>query len=189
MHRLVRLGTDDLLLNIASIVLLTLCILVPGTFVLSRMHMLYTVYNIKLQERENSMWLLQQCKQDEFYHNMKHHSSLCDELQMHSRDSVLFDAVEHVIQNSYLCGYESCTSTMDSFLRWATGRGIVMTILFGTIGLIMPSILFPCLRRRVNVMAEERLHSIHHAPYGYDRYVENARRRNIVPWTGVHGEL
>jgi uncharacterized membrane protein len=49
-----------------------------GMFMVSRLYMLHASYIQLESERENDRWLVEQCKLHEFYHNIKHHSSLCD---------------------------------------------------------------------------------------------------------------
>ena len=83
-------------------------------FVVSRVHMLHLSHSALTQQREDEHWLLRQCASDEFYHNMKQHSSLCDDLSALSRSSVLLSAVQHVIDHTYLCGYTPCHELLDA---------------------------------------------------------------------------
>jgi hypothetical protein len=174
---------DDLLLNVMSLVLMFACILAPLAFLFTRIYMMHHTYNELISERENDAWLVQQCRHDEFYHNMKHHSSLCDDLTTRRRDSILMTSVQRVIEESYLCGFAPCTETLDAATQWVFGRGLVATGCCVLIMLTMPSFILPCLRRRVNVLADARLRSLHHAPYGHDNYVETALQRNLHPWS------
>ena len=180
--RILRCGADDLLLNAMSLVLLSISVIAPLTFLFSRIYMLHHNYNVLLTEREYDSWLLQQCKHDEFYHNMKHHSSLCDDLAMRSRDSVLMTAIQRVIEKSYMCGFEPCSATLDAMLQWMTGRGLVATVGVLVLLLAIPSAVLPYLRRSFNNIADTRMRHLHHAPYGHERYIETALCRNITPW-------
>jgi len=83
-------------------------------FVLSHGHMLHISHSALSQQRDDERWLLQQCVTDEFYHNMKQHSSLCDDLSTLSRSSVLLAAVQHVVNHTYLCGYTPCHELLDA---------------------------------------------------------------------------
>jgi hypothetical protein len=179
---MLRNASDDVVQNITSFVILSIVILMPSVFLLSRMHMLLVTYNDLLTESENSVWLLQQCKHDEFYHNLKQHSSLCDDLSARQRDSILLNAMEHVIENSYMCGFSSCVQIIEDVAAWAMGRGVFVVIMLILFLSSLPSLLVPCLRRRANTMADTRLRSLHHAPYGHDAYVQSAYDRHMIPW-------
>ena len=96
-------------------------------FAVSRIHMLHTSYSDLRNERENDVWLSEQCKQDEFYHKMKHHSTLCDSVHKKQSEILLLMAVNHVIDSTYMCGYESCGTLMIKVGDYLLGRGIVIT--------------------------------------------------------------
>ena len=187
-HRLMRGSCDDVLLNVISTVVLCTIVIVPTAFILSRMHMMHRVYNDMSAEREDSAWLSEQCKFDEFYHNMKQHSTLCDDLSARRRDSIFLNAAEHVIENSYLCGFTSCSQTLEDIALWAMGRGVVATGLFLLMCMSLPSILLPCFRRWGNNMADTRMRALHHAPYGQETYMQTAFQHNLTPWQRQAGE-
>ena len=86
-------------------------------FVLSRVHMLHLSFTALKQQREDESWLLGQCTTDEFYHNMKQHLSLCDDLAVTSRSSLLLNAVQHLVDNSYT----PCHVLLDATLAWFLG--------------------------------------------------------------------
>lgn len=185
---MLRYGVDDILLNTMSLVLLSICVIAPLAFAFTRLYMLHHTYNALISERDNDSWLLQQCQHHEFYHNMKHHSSLCDDLSTRRRDSILMTSIQRVIEDSYMCGFEPCTASLDALAQWMMGRGFVVMV-GGTIAMLtIPSAVLPCLRRRMNVIADNRLRQLHHAPYGHNNYNETAFDRRMSPWnTTVEG--
>ena len=58
-------------------------------FMVSRIHILHEAYAAGIQLRDDESWLLQQCESHDFYHNMKQHSGLCDEVKA-KHNSIVF---------------------------------------------------------------------------------------------------
>jgi len=147
-------------------------------FVLSRVHMLHLSYTSLSLQREDERWLLQQCSTDEFYHNMKQHSTLCDDLSTLSRSSVLLSAVQHVLDHTYLCGYTPCHELLDATLAWLLGKGLAVTAAVALMILLFPTLFVPILRNNMNVLADRRMHQLYNAPYGTNHYGASH------PWSG-----
>ena len=122
-------------------------------FLLTRFHILHVSYTKLAQQRDDEEWLLKQCKHDEFYHNMKQHSQLCDQVSENAQSNLLLGALEHMVQSTYLCGYDPCLTVLDDMVTWATGRGfpVTATVLIGIV--FFPAITLPFWRRRENQMA------------------------------------
>ena len=170
---MIRWSKDDLLLNIASFALLLMLIIGPLLFLFSRIYLFQVTYAQLVQERDNNEWLLGQCQRDDFYHNMKHHSSLCDEVEQQQRQSVLMKAMSRVVEKTYLCGYQSCSTTVESFVNWASKEGFYIILILVIAFVVMPAYALPLLRRRFNKIADDRLFALHHAPYGHNHYLGN----------------
>jgi len=147
-------------------------------FVLSRVHMLHLSYTAQTQQREDERWLLQQCASDEFYHNMKQHSSLCDDLSTLSRGSVLLTAVQHVIDHTYLCGYTPCHELLDATVSWLLGKGLAVTGCAALVILLFPTLFVPIVRSNMNMLADRRMRQLYNAPYGTNHYGASH------PWSG-----
>jgi len=147
-------------------------------FVLSRVHMLHLSYTSLSVQREDERWLLQQCSTHEFYHNMKQHSSLCDDLSTLSRSSVLLSAVQHVLDHTYLCGYTPCHELLDASLSWLLGKGLAVTAVVALIVLLFPTLFVPIFRSNMNQLADRRMHQLYNAPYGTNHYGASH------PWSG-----
>ena len=139
-------------------------------FIFSRAHILHVAYNTIIQAREDESWLLQQCEQHEFYHNMKQHSALCDELAGKSKNVAVFDAMQHVVDNTYLCGYTPCYLMLEAVSAWMLGRGFFLTLALAVLVLFSPSLFMPFWRRNMNHMADRRMHQLYNTPYGTPHY-------------------
>lgn len=142
-----------------------------GMFLVSRLHMLHASYSVLENERDNDVWLVEQCKLHEFYHNMKHHSSLCDSVQKKQGEILLLLAMQRVIDETYLCGYESCGTLMMKVGDYMLGRGLVLTGCLVLAVLLLPTLLLPIFRRKLNVMADHRMQELYNRPYGDGHYL------------------
>jgi hypothetical protein len=129
--------------TIISCVLVLWCL----AFIMTRLHMFQHQYAVKWQEYSNDNWLRQQCEESEFYHNMKHHSTICEDVSAKTHESIWLSAADHVARNSFLCGYSSCATLLEELVTWILGRGIIITSVLAGIVMVMPSILLPFFRR------------------------------------------
>jgi len=114
--------------------------------------------------------VLLQCATNEFYHNMKQQSSLCDDLTTLSRSSVLLGAVKHVVDHTYLCGYTPCHALLYATVAWLCGRGLAVSALAALVLLLFPTLFVQILRSNINYLADRRMHQIYHTPYGTHHY-------------------
>lgn len=141
-------------------------------FMVSRLHMLHASYSLLENERENDQWLVEQCKLHEFYHNMKHHSSLCDSVQKKQAEILLLQAMQRVIDETYLCGYESCGVLLMKVGDYMLGRGLVLTACLVLAVIFLPTLLLPMFRRKLNVMADQRMQELYNRPFGDNHYIQ-----------------
>lgn len=142
-------------------------------FMVSRIHILHDAYSRANQLREDETWLLEQCKLHEFYHNMKQHSGLCDEVQAKHNSILILDALQHVVNNTYLCGYQPCSALISSMIDWAMGRGAMIMIWVAGIMLVLPTLFVPVWRKFINLQADHRMHQLYHQPFGDQHYIQN----------------
>jgi len=143
------------------------------TFVASRVHMMYQSYTDMHEVREDESWLLGQCARHEFYSRMKQHSSLCDEVTHKAKDIIILQAIRHVMDNSYLCGYEPCSTIVDNLMVWALGRGLVLTVVIAVVLLFGPVCLMPVYRRQMNTIADQRVKELYYTPYNRENFLSD----------------
>lgn len=94
-------------------------------FLATRTHMYHMAYNKRRKTLENSVWLLQQCKSTDFYSNMKHHSTICDDVALAETDALWLHALRDVIDETPLCGEDACAKRVQQALEWILGRGLL----------------------------------------------------------------
>ena len=102
---------------------------------------------------------------------MKVHSALCDDVAHKARDVLIFKAVQHVIDNSYLCGYTPCTDLLDGLAQWAVGRGLLFSLAALALLVFGPVLLLPMYRRQLNALADERIKHLYHNADGGGRWL------------------
>ena len=81
-------------------------------------HLLHVSFTARQQQIMNNKWLIEQCKESEFYHNMKHHATLCDDIELQNRDSIWLHALRDVLDNSSVCGPVHCDALFAASLSY-----------------------------------------------------------------------
>jgi len=163
-----RSNTENLCQLLQVFVILGLFFWVVSILII-KAHLLHVSITARHQQIMNNQWLFEQCKQPEFYHNMKHHATLCDDLELQSKDSVWLHALRDVLDHSSLCGPVHCDvlfagamSYMIDHLPFVAATAVVIFLIIG---------LFfrPCLSQ----------HAVQ--PYVMGRDLENDwQRRNFI---------
>ncbi len=103
-----------------------LAFIVTLSFLATRTHMFHASLTRRQQAAINNAWLLEQCKGPEFYSNMKHHSSLCDDLVLEQNDALWLHALRDVIDETHPCGELPCAQRIERFLEWVLAKGVFL---------------------------------------------------------------
>jgi hypothetical protein len=122
-------------------------------FLLTRVQLFHEALKTEELSREREAWLMQECRKPEFYAHMKHHSALCDQVEVHAKGSLYLAAAMHLVQATYLCGYEPCSTVIDRALDWMGGH----TVLFSCVALVilfLPTLVLPFYREYLNRTAK-----------------------------------
>ena len=92
------------------------------SFLIIKSHLLHVSYTARQQQNMNNKWLVEQCKLPEFYHNMKHHATLCDDLELQNQDSLWLHALRDVLDNSSICGPVHCDALFAVTISYMIDR-------------------------------------------------------------------
>lgn len=149
-------------------------------FMFTRLYMLNHEYMRIKQNVENEQWLQEQCRSSDFYHNLQHHSSLCDQVQARSKESIFIAAIEHVVEHTYLCGYEPCEVLLTSLVTWSMGIGFPFTCFLVVCLLLFPTVFFSFMRNYWNGMADIRMRQLYNTPYGMDHYQNTNQYPHLI---------
>jgi hypothetical protein len=161
--RAVRRDPNICMCSLLYVPLLALVLWTAG-FVLTRVELFHEALRSEELKRERETWLRQECRKPEFYAHMKHHSALCDEVEVHAKGSLYLAAVIHLVQNTYLCGYVPCATAMDLVLDWMGGH-VTLFVGAAVVLLLLPTLLLPFYREHANHVANKYIDSHHNAPY------------------------
>jgi len=154
-----------------------LCGLWICKFLVSQAHILHIQYYVITMQYENGAWLLEKCTQVEFYDNMKHHSSVCDNMSIDTRKIPILAALEHMVEKTYSCGYSPCFDTLDAVSSWMMGRGLLFTIALCPIIVTASAVLDPIFHRNMNVLADQRMKHLYNTAYGAPHYITTHQPR------------
>jgi hypothetical protein len=135
-------------------------------FLATRVHMFQFAYSVQQQKRDNDKWLLRQCSDDAFYHNMKHHSDICEQASHESQQSTWLAALDHVVRNTHACGYQSCVSILEDALTWALSRGMLVAAGAAVVLILLPTLTLPLLRLRSHTEAKLDRRTLRYAAWG-----------------------
>lgn len=138
------------------------CVCVSALFLLTQAFLINHEYHSLLVQRDNDAWLLQQCRFDEFYHRLGHHSRLCDEVAAKQMDPVWLEALRNVVGRAFLCGERSCMEMAKDAMDWVAGPGIFLSMFIFLLVLALPTVLVPVVsnHQRADIMRrrEEAMH-------------------------------
>lgn len=131
-------------------VVVSLWLIWVGTFCISRVFLLHEAYVAESNKRTDERWLLQQCKDPEFYSNIRQHTDLCTEVANNAGASLLLKALNRVASQTHACGSTSCVELVYvamSRLGWQLG------LLLALLMVVAPNFVYTLLlqlhRRRV----------------------------------------
>ena len=129
-------------------------------FAMTRAYALQHTYNKLKLERENDKWLLTQCNYDEFYHSMRHHSHLCDEVLAKQNDNLILASIKIVATDTHLCGESPCMDLVKEGINWILGPGVFYLCCIAILVFIFPSLMIPFFSYHQNIALRSRRHAM-----------------------------
>lgn len=90
------------------------------TLFCDRLLSLHTVYNSEIARLKDEAWLRERCKEPEFFRHLHSHTTICAEVTQRALRNVLLYSVNHVMQETYVCGRVSCTDQAFALAAWFT---------------------------------------------------------------------
>lgn len=109
------------------------------TLLISRIYIYHIAYNDELERLENEKWLLEKCKEPEFYSNMRSHTDLCAQVATNARASIHLRALNKVAVNTHMCGSHPCSDILQTFVAKMGWQAFGV---FALVILIFPNVLF-----------------------------------------------
>lgn len=112
-----------------------------STMVISRVYIFHQSYYSHLNRLDNEKYLVNKCKDPEFYSNIRQHTGICEEVTLNAKSSPFLNALNTMAINTYVCGTLPCSDIIQSALvrlGWQTiGALALLIILFHNVVLGM----------------------------------------------------
>lgn len=126
-------------------VLTSLWLMWATMFVVSRIYLLHDAYISASNRRTDEQWLLRQCKDPEFYSNLRQHTDLCTEVEKNARASLFLTALNSVASQTHACGTVSC---LDLIFNMFSKLGWHVAALLLALMVLAPNLLYMLLLRK-----------------------------------------
>ena len=107
-----------------------------------------------IEQIKSEKWLLEQCHDDHFFHNMAYHTDVCATVVSNSQISPTLFAVNTSMSQMKMCGFYDCLSVVKMIY---TG-GVPIIFCFILLYILAPSFLLPLAQN----MYEKRVQNILH---------------------------
>lgn len=148
-------------------------------FVFDRIYTLYKTaveLSASLQREET---LRQKCTDPAFYMMLADHKYICDKVHENARRSVILEAIEIVMQSTYVCGYDRCEVILGNIVQWLVGLSFPVLLLIGALAVIMPCAFIHITRALSDVFFTRNQHILYnpyHTDVEYGWYTNNHKR-------------
>ena len=146
------------------------------TLCCDRILALHTVYNAELARLRDEAWLRERCSEPEFFRHLHSHTSICAEVAHRAMRNVFLYSVNHVMQETYVCGRTSCTDQAVAVAMWFTRLSLPVMLLVVIAASFCPVVLLQMIRLVFSILSPR--YQLHGAPswtagrgrdYGYTR--------------------
>lgn len=132
-------------------ILMSLWLVWSLAFVISRIFLLHDAYISESNKRADERWLLDRCREPEFYSNLRQHTDLCTAVEKNARSSLFLTALNSVASKTHACGTTSCVDVVFSIfsrLGWHAGMLLLVAMLVAPNVLYMVLLQVQQMRRR-----------------------------------------
>ena len=110
--------------------------------IIGRIYDFHNAYIAFIEQVKSEAWLLQQCQDDHFYHNMAYHTDVCATVKENSNISPILYSLNHSARTLKLCGLYDCTEF--AAILWTGGIPVVLCLVM--LYICTPSFLLPAMR-------------------------------------------
>jgi hypothetical protein len=130
---------QSFLLHTKAVCTVLLYMLLLG-LAISRFYIFYDVYIQENTKKNEDAWLRIQCKNPEFYSNIRQHTDLCSEVEQHAQSWIFLTALNAMFAKNQWCGTKkTCAEYVHSLLVQGVAWPLVGC--FGLLMLALPYII------------------------------------------------
>lgn len=113
-----------------------------SVILVGRVFEFHTEYIAFVDQVASEKWLLDQCNDDNFYHNMAYHTDVCVQVQSNNKISPILYAMNASLANMKMCGFYHC----ETILSMVYTGGFPVVICCILLYILAPSFLLPIFR-------------------------------------------
>jgi hypothetical protein len=140
----------------AKALLNILMYVVVASFCISRACIFYEVYVIETVRKKEDAWLRVQCKNPEFYSNIRQHTDLCQQVEHHAQTWILLTALNAMLTRNQWCGAkQSCAEYIHHLL--VQGFAWPMVACFALLMVALPYIIAAKAKQSMQKMWMEKM--------------------------------
>jgi hypothetical protein len=108
---------------------------------------------IKFIDQINSeKWLLEQCQQDHFFHNMAYHTDVCTQVLTNSKTSPILYSINASMAQLKMCGFYDCFTFMSLIYQGGMPAILCLVLVY----VLTPSFLIPWMHIAYNKHEQRR---------------------------------
>ena len=138
----------------SSNITLVLMLLFMCLIVINFLFALQTEHAAARQKLMDDKWLLEKCGQPDFYMKLKQHTDLCQDVEANARKNILLHSVTSALQNTKLCGFDTCGSIAQRVVDTLMRGGVFMLACIIMLLIAVPLMLVVLYRNFVEKLAE-----------------------------------
>jgi len=155
--------------NIGVMASVVVAILMVTNFILA----FHTEHNKLRQKLKDDKWLVEKCKDPEFFIKFKQHSDLCEDVERTSQKHVLLHCFVEAFQRVELCGFVSCQDLMSNIIDSMSRAGMATIIMVFCLIFFVPLLAMYLCRFFLDIIAEQHLRNKYNKLYGANGTLTN----------------
>lgn len=141
-------------------------------------HLIYKEENARLQDEE---WLRTNCKNPEFYANMKSHTNICALVEHNAMRNLFLYSAKQVMHSTYLCGLHSCVDYFHELTGAIFQLSTPLLILIFFVIFFFPVLFSHTMRIFYNALYPQQHYMGGFYPYGPKQYSMDFLDNHEIP--------
>lgn len=121
--------------------------------IITRLYAFHNAYMQHLNKIEDEAWLRNNCRDPDFFSNLRQHTEICTAVMENFRKSPVLVALNDVAASTYLCGSQTCLGLFQDISRG--GLPLIGCLLLFFV--FTPSFIIPFIRMGVDHAMEQRV--------------------------------
>ena len=188
-HEAANMGILEKVASIPKNVCSVISVSWISILIVGRIYDFHVAYVSFLEQIKSEKWLLEHCEDDDFFHNLQHHTDVCRDVVANSRIWPSLYGINESAGKMKLCGLYDC----GALFSMVYSGGVPVMICIFLLYIVTPSFLLPILQRSYHSYCEHSImarcspvykHSHTEHPLAYqhsDAHAEHYRGQHDAP--------